>query len=327
MKLIFVLAFILPSALFAQVNSTEAYYRQALKKFDSVKTMPPDSIRIPSIRELDKSPSANEYLDQEMFAASRYGMDRHRDKDEFKRQAEKDFGIPFDSILNLANKFGERYLIWLYARHLLPPAIQEQYLFHRLDEFAREGSIPQARRSLSDLEQNFPQSKYIKEGRAKVQALEAKVTAGKKNVHIVFRSPVHSLDELIAPYKGKIVYLDIWGTWCGPCKEEMKYAHALKQNVDTAKVVFVYLDMDRDEVDSDWREYVQMHNITGEHLRMNEGDMEAVWETLLHTSHVARYYPSFFIFGRDGRVVEANAKRPSDKEELYKQLKEAIDAP
>lgn len=135
------------------------------------------------------------------------------------------------------------------------------------------------------------------------------------------------LDPVVAPYKGKVVYLDVWGTWCGPCREEMKYAAALKQHVDSSKVVFLYLDEDADEKDGQWREYVQMNNITGEHLRMNEQDIGVIWEALLPDSPLARTYPRFFIFGRNGKLVQANAKRPSDEEVLYNQLKEAIDAP
>jgi len=323
MKL-YILCMILPSVVFAQTPQGEAYYRQALKRFDSVKTIPPDSIFVPSVIDLDGSAAAHEYLHMETVAAFRWDVGHHPDKDAIQRWVEKDFGMSFDSLQNLGRQFGDDYLVWLYARHLLSPDIQERYLLHRLDWYAKEDWLPHARRFLSDLEYYFPQSTHTKDARAEVQALESKVEAGKKNTHILFRGPVHSLDELIAPYKGKVVYLDIWGTWCGPCREEMKYAPALKQHIDTAQVVFVYLDMDRDEDDVKWREYVQLQSVTGEHLRMNKYALEGIWEALLHTTHVPREYPSFFIFGKDGKLVQASAKRPSDEEALYRQLKEAV---
>ncbi|HVU57843.1 MAG TPA: TlpA disulfide reductase family protein [Puia sp.] len=325
--LIFILGLLLSSGLFAQTYRGEAYYQQALKRFDSVKVLSPDSIIAPSLSELDSSAAANEYLHQEMVAAFRWEAAHFNGGGDVKSQMEKIFAMPFDSIQNVGRQYGDDYLVWLYSRHLLSPDVQERLLVNRLDWYAKDGSLPHARRFLRDLEVYFPQSMFMNDARAKVQVLESKVAAGKNNAHIVFRRPVRTLDDLVAPYKGKVVYLDIWGTWCGPCRAEMKFAPALKQHIDTAKVVFLYLDMDADENDVRWREYVQMNNIAGEHLRMNSEDLEPIWVALLHTSQVPRYYPSFFIFGKDGKLTKTHAKRPSDKEALYAQLRKAVGQP
>jgi len=324
---ILIIGLLLPSALFAQADHTEAYYRQAVKKLDSMRAICPDSLSTPRIKELDSSPAANEYLRKLVVAAFRWEGEHCRDINELKARVEKVFALPLDTIQSISNRWGEDYLVWLYARRLLSPELQERFLINWLDFHVKEEWLSHARRYLSELEVYFPRSRYINEARAKVRALESQVEAGKKNPHILFRGPVHSLNELVAPYKGKVVYLDVWGTWCGPCREEMKYAAALKQHVDSSKVVFLYLDEDADEKDGQWREYVQMNNITGEHLRMNEQDIGVIWEALLPDSPLARTYPRFFIFGRNGKLVQANAKRPSDEEVLYNQLKEAIDAP
>ena len=29
--------------------------------------------------------------------------------------------------------------------------------------------------------------------------------------------------KLILPYRGRVIYIDVWGTWCGPCREEMEH--------------------------------------------------------------------------------------------------------
>jgi len=324
---LFFIGFLLPSVLFAQADHDETFYRQALKKFDTVKSMAPDSIIIPRVKEMDNSPAANEYLHREMVAAFLYEGAHNRDAGDLKPWMEKSFGMPFDSIQDLGRQFGDDYLVWLYARHLLPSDIQERYLLCRLNWYAKEAWLAHARRFLSDMERYFPQSSHLNDARAAVQVLESKVAAQKDNKHIHFRPAVHSLAELLAPYKGKVVYLDIWGTWCVPCLHEMTYAPALKQKFDTAKVVFLYLDEDQDEDDVKWREYAQLYAVTGEHVRMNQQDIEGIWEALLHTHNVARRYPSYFIIGRDGQLVQPDAKRPSEGEALYNQLRAAIDAP
>ena len=45
---------------------------------------------------------------------------------------------------------------------------------------------------------------------------------------------------LIAPYKGKVIYVDIWGTWCSPCKREMQLVAPIKDEMQNKDVIFMY---------------------------------------------------------------------------------------
>jgi thiol-disulfide isomerase/thioredoxin len=47
-------------------------------------------------------------------------------------------------------------------------------------------------------------------------------------------------------YKGKVIFLNLWATWCGPCRAEMAGIQKLYSNIDTEKVQFVMLSLDRD---------------------------------------------------------------------------------
>ena len=48
-------------------------------------------------------------------------------------------------------------------------------------------------------------------------------------------------------FKGKVVFLNLWATWCGPCRVEMPSIHNLYNSVDKEKIVFVMLSLDTQE--------------------------------------------------------------------------------
>lgn len=50
----------------------------------------------------------------------------------------------------------------------------------------------------------------------------------------------------LADHKGKVVFLNLWATWCPPCIAEMPNIQSLHNKVDTAKISFVMLSMDRE---------------------------------------------------------------------------------
>lgn len=48
-------------------------------------------------------------------------------------------------------------------------------------------------------------------------------------------------------YKGKVIFLNMWATWCGPCREEMPSIHELYGKVDREKIAFIMLSLDTEE--------------------------------------------------------------------------------
>lgn len=322
--------------------STEISYRYAIVQFDSRDYLrfqgnqtdwligtdsALQTVSLPGEKELDVSPAANIFLHDKMihdFVKMTSAIDFRKDPAAAKSRLEEIFKMPFDSI-NKAGNLGDDYLVSLYAHSQLSPELQERLLVNRLVSNCNETALPVARELYKVLKACNPSGSYLSYCSAKIEQLENRVSEGRNNHQIVFRQDaVLTLSGLLAPYKGKIVYLDIWGTWCGPCREELSYVPALKERFAGKDIVFLYLDMDGNDLDDRWREFVQLHAITGQHYRMNETRMETIWEAILHTSHCSRFYPSFFIFDRQGDLVKVDAKRPSEGEALYLQLEQVL---
>ncbi len=234
---------------------------------------------------------------------------------------------PFSVIDSLVKHYGERQMLsWLFAHHHLPASVQDKILFNKILDAADGGSFNTAFILLDTLQHYFPNSAYLSPARAETQRIRTILQRNGINPQIVFLKPgsIRTLADLVKPYAGKVVYLDIWGTWCGPCKTEMAFEPVLKKRYQQKDIVFVYLDMDDAIKESTWKEYLRYHDIEGQHYRMNREEIAAIWQEIATAGGAINRYPTFVLFNRKGEIIQANARRPSEQEALYQQLDEAL---
>lgn len=121
----------------------------------------------------------------------------------------------------------------------------------------------------------------------------------------------------LSDLRGKVVYLDFWGTWCGPCLQEMPASNALKQKFEGRDVTFVYISVgDKEEK---WQQVLAAEHLTSAasvHLRAPNNEVADNYQ-------VSRY-PTYWLIGRDGRIVSRTAPRPSEGEAAVAALNAAL---
>lgn len=125
-----------------------------------------------------------------------------------------------------------------------------------------------------------------------------------------------SFKSILKQYKGKVVYLDFWASWCGPCKKEMPYSQDLQESFNGQDVVFLYLSVDRNG--QSWLNMIDKLQITGEHYRANSNVHQQ-----LNDQFNVRSIPRYVLIDKKGNVVSDNALRPSNPaviEEIKKLL-------
>jgi len=113
-----------------------------------------------------------------------------------------------------------------------------------------------------------------------------------------------SLDDL----KGKYIYIDFWATWCGPCKEEIPYLKDLEKEYTGRNILFVSISFDSEKDHDKWRDFVHDNELTGIQLFADSASHE-----VLSSAFNIKLIPRFVLLDPEGRIVDANAPRPSDE--------------
>lgn len=131
----------------------------------------------------------------------------------------------------------------------------------------------------------------------------SKVAPGAKAPEIAL-TDINGDEVALSDFRGKVVYLDFWASWCGPCMREMPFAKELKNRFEGEEdLVFLYVSVDDDE--QAWRRTVEQHDIKGVHLNV-KGMRHDVAQ-----SYNVQGVPSFFLIDREGVIHNNNPSRPS----------------
>ena len=123
------------------------------------------------------------------------------------------------------------------------------------------------------------------------------------------------LRKLTEPYRGRLVLLDIWGTWCGPCKEALSHSEEEYERLKDYDLVYLYLA--NHSSDDAWKNVIKEYNVVGENVFHHNLpiDQQSAVERFLGV----HAWPHYRLINRDGTVLDVNAD-PRDLESLAKLL-------
>lgn len=133
------------------------------------------------------------------------------------------------------------------------------------------------------------------------EQLKAKIEANKKKSgYKVDRANISNIpaDEVFnaitSAYRGKVLFIDIWATWCGPCKDAMKQTEPVKKEYAGKDVVFIYL-AGENSPEATWKQMIP--DIKGEHYRLTQEQWDVVGKQL-----GVNGVPSYVLVDKEGVI-------------------------
>ena len=119
--------------------------------------------------------------------------------------------------------------------------------------------------------------------------------------------------------KGKLVYVDVWATWCGPCKAQIPFLKQLEEKYRKEDIAFVSLSIDQLKNISKWKNMIVDKKLEGIQIIADKA-----WRSKFVTDYVIEGIPRFILIDKDGNLMDPMAPRPAIYVEGEMQLNEEI---
>lgn len=130
------------------------------------------------------------------------------------------------------------------------------------------------------------------------------------NVYLVNnQNKLLTLNDVFTRLKGKVIYIDFWASWCGPCRQAMPYSKRLGFDFSDEDLAVVYLSLDEDR--DKWQRAAQIEGIdllTNSYLIINA--KKSAFLNGISLNEIPRY----LLFNRKGDIIHQDAPGPSSTE-------------
>jgi len=213
--------------------------------------------------------------------------------------------------------------------NLLREKIIEKHFTGKIAEFLYviifQESISENEDNLPEIftrfKQKYPKSQYISYIEPAVVKIEEnrnrKITDKMKFENT---ESFQTFEDVLKLVKGKTVLLDMWGTWCGPCREEISLnSDSIKHHFKDKALNFLYIANRDIGKETKWRELIAYYNLTGTHILASLNLTKDIM-----TKVNGDGFPTYVIIKKDGTFELSETGYPMKREILIKQLERAL---
>ena len=150
---------------------------------------------------------------------------------------------------------------------------------------------------------NYPESRFA--NYIKIE-WEKKMTNSMKSVSFSLKDSGGKQIN-IEKYRGNIIYIDFWGSWCKPCMEQMPNSMKLQEKFKDKGIVFLFIDFF--DTKEKWISAIRDNKLKGIHLKAELKD-EDYFDNFFG---IKNGFPRYALIDRKGRLVTSSAPHPNDE--------------
>ena len=110
-------------------------------------------------------------------------------------------------------------------------------------------------------------------------------------------------------FRGKYVYIDVWATWCGPCRQEIPFLKKTEEKYHNKNIVFVSISIDKLKDLEKWKTMIKEKELGGVQIFADND-----WNSKFVQDYKITGIPRFILIDPQGNIVKAEAPRPSSTE-------------
>ena len=210
------------------------------------------------------------------------------------------------------------------AKEYLPTQVGEDYLANYLYEECFQKSYEKELIELfNNFKTDFPGSGYIRYITPFVdEIIEFHKTAdsefNEQTKFVKAYQKLNTLTEIANTLPKHKIYVDVWATWCGPCKAEFAYKKELKTLLQKNGIQMLYLSLDRDQDSIQWKNMIKFYNLEGYHVRANK-ELNAELRKIFDKDGSISI-PWYILMDSSGEILKKHVSRPSQTNELEKEI-------
>jgi len=182
--------------------------------------------------------------------------------------------------------------------------IKDQLSFNMLDYFIKNETLNNIQPALEEFK--LVHSDSSKYNELSDLALEMKkFNPGQPSINFTYPD-IKGNQISLSDFNGSYVYVDVWATWCGPCKKEIPYLAALEEEYHDQNIVFLSVSIDEEEDKQDWMKMIEEKEMGGVQL------FASGWSSQITKDYKINGIPRFMLFDTEGNILNVRATRPSD---------------
>lgn len=165
--------------------------------------------------------------------------------------------------------------------------------------------------NISYISDNFLRQEFEKHFNATVDQPKSVEFIGQSNSKDSILGDI--FNDIGARSRGKVIYVDFWATWCGPCLSEFPYSHKLQDLYKGEKIEFVNICMESSK--DNWENAIKSLKLSGNQYYLNKLQSE-----ILKNKYQIPHFPTYFLISKKGLLINRDAPRPSSAD-----IKDKID--